>query len=152
MTGRVIAALRNLLRRSSVERDLDSEVRSFFELAADERIARGMSAEQAMREIRLATGGLDQVKESVREQRAGVTLDTFGADVRYALRAMWRTRVLTMAAVLSIALGVGANTGVFTVVNALFLHPLPVARPESVAALFSVSTLTNDRRTLRSRG
>jgi len=118
-----------LFRKRKFEQELDEELRSYIELLAEERVRRGMSLEDALREVRRELGGMDRVKENVRDLRPGVFLETLGQDVRYTFRALRRNRAFAFVVLLTLALGIGANTAMFTVVDGVVLKPL--AYPDS---------------------
>jgi hypothetical protein len=117
------AVWRNLVHRNQVERDLDEEVRVHLELLVDERIRAGMSPDDARRAAALETGGVEAVKEHVRDVRAGAIAEQFLQDIHYAARQLRRDPLFTLTAALSLAIGIGANTTIFTVANALLFRP-----------------------------
>jgi predicted permease len=116
------ALLRNLLQRDAVERELDAELRATVDMLVAEKIRGGMSPDAARRAARLELGGIESVKDQVRVVRSGALMDTWLQDVRYAWRLLRRDRVFTLTAVLSLAIGIGATTTVFTVANGLLLR------------------------------
>jgi predicted permease len=124
--------LRALFRRAAVERELDDELRFHLDayVAMEERA--GVPRDEALRRARAAFGRVDTVKEASRDGRGISLLEIAGRDLRYAARTLARTPVFTTVAVLSLALGIGANTAMFQLLNALVLRPLPVARPHEL--------------------
>ena len=116
---------RNLLRKRQVEDRLEDEVRAYADMLADEKIAAGMPAQEARRTTLADLGGIEQVKQSVRDHRAGTGLELLWQDVRYALRQLRRNRAFTFTAVITLGLGIGATTAIFSAVYALLLRPLP---------------------------
>jgi hypothetical protein len=128
-----------LFRKKKFERELDDELRSYVELQAEEKIRRGMSPEEALREARRDLGGMDQVKESVRDVRPGVFVDTLVQDMRYAFRTLQRNPAFASIAILTLALGIGATTAIFTIVDAVVLKPLPYPDPERLLTLWERS-------------
>jgi len=120
---------RNLFHQARVEQDLDNEIRGYVEALTEEKIRSGISPAQARREALLEAGGVEQIKEQVRDARAGALVDSFLADMRYALRTLSAARGFSAVALLSLALGIGAAAAMFTLFNAVLIRPLPYANP-----------------------
>src|SRR3984957_9587841 len=113
-------------RRERVEAELEEEVQSYFDVVVERQRIRGLTREEAERAARLEFDGPDRVKEKVREGRSGAEIETTWRDFRYALRALRKNPGFAAAAVLSLGLGLGANTAIFTLVNTVMLKSLPV--------------------------
>jgi len=132
---KVRSFLRNLFLSRRVEADLDQEVRSHLELLVAEKIRAGMPPHEAQRAARIELGGVEQVKEQVRDSRTGAFLDSLLQDLRFALRQMHRSPGFALTAVLILALGIAANVIVFGVLQALVLRSLDVPHAEQVMTL-----------------
>ncbi len=114
------------LRPNSVDVDFDAELRSHLDMLVDDNLRRGMAPEAAARAARVTLGGVTQLKEQYRERSGLPWMESLWQDARYAVRILGRNRGFTLLAVLTIAVGIGVNTTVFTVVNAVAFKPLPV--------------------------
>ena len=135
MLSDLLIRLRSLLRRSAVENELDEELRFHLEQQVEKYVRAGLTQEEALRRTRLEFGGLGQVKEDCRESRGLSFLETTVQDIRYALRQLRKTPAFTVTVLLTLALGIGANAAIFTLVNAVLLQNLPVADPGTLVRL-----------------
>src|SRR6266542_529213 len=127
--SRIASFLKNLFRRTRVERDLDEELRAYVDMAIEEKRSAGLTDGEARRAALIEMGGVDQVKESVRDVRSGAVADQLRRDLSYAVRMFARNKGFTAVAVATLALGIGASTAIFTVVDAVVFRPLPYANP-----------------------
>jgi predicted permease len=144
MPGRIASFFRNLLRKRAVEQALDDELQSAVELLTQEKMKQGLSHPEARRQALIELGGVEQVKEEVRAIRSGVFLETFAQDLRYGLRILRKSPGFTAVAVLTLALGIGANTAIFSLANAAFFRALPYPRAERLAFLWQDNQRTGE--------
>ncbi|MGH9217940.1 MAG: ADOP family duplicated permease [Vicinamibacterales bacterium] len=132
MLARLASLWRNLRHRDRVDHELDAEVRAVFDILVDEKMRAGMTRDQARRAATLELGRVDGITQQVREERTGATLDALIKDVRYGARMLRANLGFTTVVVLSLAVGIGANSALFSVANALLLRSLPVPQPDQL--------------------
>jgi len=126
---RLASLLRNLFRRKRIECELDEELRAYVDMTVDEKRRGGLADADARRQALAELGGVEQVKERVRDVRAGALLDQLRQDLSYAFRTLRKSPVFTAVAVATLALGIGATTAVFSMVDTLVFRPLPYTDP-----------------------
>jgi putative ABC transport system permease protein len=146
MGGRLASFVRNTFRRRAVERELDEEMRAYLDLVAREKIAAGMDPAAAARAARLELGGLEQVKQEVRSARVGARLDDLVRDVRHGWRMLWRAPAFTAVAVLTLALGIGASTAIFSVVDGVLLRPAPLGGLDELVVVWETDRASGTSR------
>src|SRR6185436_9346880 len=127
-----LSRLRGLFAKRKLEDELSGEIQSHIEMQTEDLVRQGMSPEEARYLALRKFGGVDQVKETYRDRRTIPFVETFFRDLRYGLRMLRRSPGMTAVAILSLALGIGANTALFSVVDAVLLKSLPVQNPEQL--------------------
>ena len=139
LLARIRSLLRNLMRRDRTERDLDDELQAMFDLLVEERVARGMQRWEARRAAAIQLN-VEPIKERVRDVKMGVIADTVVQDVTHAVRHFRRSPGFAMAAVLTLAVGIGANAAMFTMLNAVVLKRLPIPRADELLAIAPINS------------
>ncbi|HUQ86390.1 MAG TPA: ADOP family duplicated permease [Vicinamibacterales bacterium] len=147
MLSRLVSLWRNLRHRDRVEGHLDDELIATLDLLIDEKIAAGVEPLEARRCAMIELNRIEPIKERVRDIRAGMLIDTLIQDVKYALRHMRRAPGFAAAAILTLAFGIGANTAMFTMLNAIVLRRLPIADADNLLAIVPINSRGTNRTT-----
>lgn len=135
--------LRALFRKAEVERELDEELRFHLEKETEQNLARGMGREEARRAALVSFGGVERVKEESRDVRGFRFFEELWQDLRYGVRALRKQPGFSLVVVLTLAVGIGTNSTIFSFANGVLLRPLPYANPESLVALDETSPKRN---------
>jgi predicted permease len=136
--------LRAVFSRGSLEQELDDELRFHVEREAEKYERQGMSHEAALRRARLDFGGVEQMKEASRDMRGIDRLESIVRDLRFSVRSLKSRPAFTLTVIATLALGIGANTAIFTLVDALLLRPLPVSHPEQLVIVSNPAEVNNN--------
>jgi putative ABC transport system permease protein len=131
----ITSGLRSLFQKERVNKELDEELNGFLEMAAQEKMKHGMSHNEARRAVRLERGNLEVTKETVRAASWETFVETLWKDLRHAVRLLGRSPIFTIVAILSLALGIGANTAIFQLIDAVRLRSLPVKEPSQLVTV-----------------
>ena len=138
---RAFGAVRAIVHRSRVDDELDAELQEYLEASVSEKMSAGMSRQDAVRAARAEIGSVEAVKDRVRDAGWEGPLEDFWRDIRSGVRLLHRSPGLALVAILTLALGIGANTAIFSVINGLLLRPLAVTAPERLVTISSAYAL-----------
>ncbi len=137
------SSVKNVAGRATVEQELDEELRAYVDLLIAEKIKAGVPPEEARRQALLKVGGIEYVKDQVRDERPGMIFENAGRDLRHGLRLLRRSPGFASIAIVTIALGIGATSAIFSVINAVALKPLPYPNSERLMYITSQFTKLN---------
>ena len=138
MRFRLQSVIRNLFHKDEMEQDLDAEVQAYVDMVADEKAAAGAPNADARRQARAQFGGVEQVKQAVRDERSGIGIEMFWQDLRFGLRQLRKNPVFAVVAILTLGIGIGANTAIFSFVNSVLLRPLSYPQSARLTMIWSV--------------
>ena len=136
LISRAGSFLRNATHKEQVDRELTEEVSSYVEMLTEAKMREGMKEQDARRAALVELGGVEQVKEEVRASRTGFAIETLLMDIRYGMRSLLKNPGFTLTAVIALALGIGANTAIFSVINGVLLRSLSYGNPERIVMIW----------------
>jgi hypothetical protein len=137
MLRALLSRVASTFRRRRLDQEFDEEVQDHLNLLEERFIRQGMPPKEAFHAARRQFGGVTQIKEEIRERRALPPMDVLVQDVRHAFRQLRKARWFTASAALTLALGIGASTAIFAVLDAVVLRPLPFAQPDRLMSVAS---------------
>jgi putative ABC transport system permease protein len=142
----IVAGVRALFRKKQVEREMDEELRGYLDAAVKDKMRSGMSQEQALRAARVEMGSVEAVKEEIRTAGWEAHVESLWQDLRHSMRALAKNPGFTVLAILTLALGIGANTAIFSVVYAVLIRPLPFKDPGRLVMVWETWEKRGDQR------
>ena len=132
--------LRTIVGRGDVEAGLSEEIRFHIDQQTEKNIRRGLDPAEARRQAFVQFGGVEHVKEQTRDEFRSAFLEDFIRDLRYGARVLWRAKAFAFVSILTLGLGIGAATAVFSTINGVLLSPLPYPNPIALSASFRSTT------------
>ena len=144
MGHRLSAALRSLLRKHQVEAELELELQGYVDAVADEKARCGLPPSEARRQALAEFGGVEQVKQAVRDQRASTLVESIVQDIHYGLRQMRHNPAFASTAVITLGLGIGATTAIFSALYALLIRPLPYPGQDRLVVILETNPRQNE--------
>ncbi len=141
----MIRKLKSIFQRRRIEADMAEEMRLHLELQTEVNLKAGMPPDEARYAAQRQFGNVASIQEQARDQRGWVWLESVGRDIRFAVRSLWKTPGFSLVVILTLALGIGTNTAVFSVVDALLLRALPIKEPERLVVLAATGPVNTGR-------